>query len=60
VLAIGGRLEALDHGRDAIEIGKVERLVGADRKPDSIAPSAEFDRPDRRWPRGSPPRQKRQ
>ena len=36
VLAVGGRLEALDDRRHLIEIGEVERRIGADREPDPV------------------------
>ena len=36
VLAVGGRLESLDDRRNLIEIGEVERCIGADGKPDAV------------------------
>ena len=36
MLAVGGRLQAVDDGGDLIQIGKVERHVGADRKADAV------------------------
>ena len=37
VLAIGGRLEALDDCRDLIKVGEIERLVGPNRKTDAVS-----------------------
>ena len=37
MLAVGGRLEAFDDGRDPVEIAEVERNIGADREPDAVS-----------------------
>src|SRR5882757_7809983 len=51
MLAVGRRLQAVDDGGDLIHIGKVERRVGADRKPDAVR--SQWNLPDEIKDRGA-------